>query len=106
VGAEDRVTGELPYTISGQALLLRLKVIANAGGNRIGGVRAGELVVRLKAQARKGEANRELLRFMAKSLGLPRSRLEIASGESSGHKLLRLPAEGRERLEAFLRTGD
>ncbi len=100
------MSGELPYTVSGQALLLRLKVIPNAGRNRIDGLRAGELLVRLKAQPHKGEANRELLRFMAKSLGLPRSLLQIASGETSGHKLLRLPAEGRDRLEAFLHTGD
>lgn len=98
--------GELPYTLSGRALLLRLKVIPNAGANRIGGVRAGELVVRLKAQARKGEANRELLRFLAKSLSVPRSQLQIAAGGSSGHKILRLPAEGLEPLEAFLHSGD
>ncbi len=100
------MTGELPYTFSGQTLLLRLKVIPNAGRYRIDGVRAGELLVRLKAQPRKGEANRELLRFMAKSLGLSRSLLQIASGETSGHKLLSLPVEGRDCLEAFLHAGD
>jgi uncharacterized protein (TIGR00251 family) len=100
------MASELPYTLSGGTLLLRLKVLPNAGRNRIAGVRAGELVVRLQAQPRKGEANRELLRFLAKSLGLARSRIEITAGQTSGHKVLRLPAEWRERLEAFLHPVD
>jgi uncharacterized protein (TIGR00251 family) len=100
------MASELPYILSGESLHLRLKVLPNAGRNRIAGVRAGELVVRLQAQPRKGGANRELLRFLAKSLGLPRSRIEITAGETSSHKSLRLPAEQRERLEAFLHPID
>jgi uncharacterized protein (TIGR00251 family) len=97
---------ELPYTLSGETLLLRLKVRPNAGRNQIAGVQAGELVVRLLAQPRKGEANRALVRFLAKSLGLPRSAVEIAAGETSSHKVLRLPAERRGLLEAFLHPLD
>jgi uncharacterized protein (TIGR00251 family) len=100
------MAGELPYTLSGETLLLRLKVRPNAGRNQIAGVQAGELVVRLQAQPRKGEANRALVRFLAKSLGLPRSAVVIAAGETSSHKLLRLPAEQRGRLEAFLHPLD
>jgi uncharacterized protein (TIGR00251 family) len=96
----------LPYTLSGETLLLRLKVRPNAGRNKIAGVRAGELVVRLQAQPRKGEANRALVRFLAKSLGLPRSAVVIAAGETSAHKVLRLPAEQRGSLEAFLHPLD
>jgi hypothetical protein len=100
------MAGDLPYSLTGETLLLRIKVLPNAGRKQIAGVRAGELVVRLQAQPRKGEANRELLRFLAKSLGLPRSSLEIAAGETSSHKVLRLPAEQRGRLEAFLHPID
>jgi len=100
------MAGELPYTLNGETLLLRLKVRPNAGRNQVAGVQAGELVVRLQAQPRKGEANRALVRFLAKSLGLSRSAVVIAAGETSSHKLLRLPAEGRGRLEAFLRPLD
>jgi len=100
------MAGELPYTLSGETLLLRLKVRPNAGRNQIAGVQAGELVVRLQAQPHKGEANRALVRFLAKSLGLPRSAVVIAAGATSGHKVLRLPAEQRGRLEAFLHPLD
>ena len=94
------------YRVTDGVLLLRIKVLAGAGRNRIDGVRGGELVVRVKAQARKGEANRELLRFMAKSLGIARTAVEIASGEISAHKVIRLPAEGESRLEPFLHPAD
>lgn len=91
-----------PFRLDGEELLLRVKVLPNAGRNQLGGLRGEELLVRLQAQPRKGEANRELLRFLAKSLLVPRGSIRIVTGESSGHKLLRLPAASRERLEPFL----
>ncbi len=57
-----------PFRLDGDELLLRVKVLPNAGRNQLAGLRGEELLVRLQAQPRKGEANRELLRFLAKSL--------------------------------------
>jgi hypothetical protein len=93
-----------PFRLDGEELLLRVKVLHNAGRNELAGLRGEELAVRLQAQPRKGEANRELLRFLAKSLAVPRGGIRIVSGETSGHKLLRLPAAARRRLEDFLRS--
>ncbi len=84
--------------------MLRVKVIANAGRVRIDGVRAGELVVRLSAAPEKGRANQELLKLLASELSLSRSALQIVSGRTARHKLLRLPAEAAGGLEALLRT--
>ena len=95
-----------PFRVEGDELLLRVKVLPNAGRNQLAGLRGEELLVRLQAQPRKGEANRELLRFLAKSLGVPRGSIRIASGQTSGHKLLRLPAASRGRLEPFLHPAD
>lgn len=95
-----------PLRLDGDSLLLRVKVLPNAGRNQLAGLRGEELLVRLQAQPRKGEANRELLRFLAKSLGLPRGSLQIVSGQTSGHKLLRLPAAARGLLEPLLRPAD
>jgi hypothetical protein len=93
-----------PFRLDGEELLLRVKVLPNAGRNELAGLRGEELAVRLQAQPRRGEANRELLRFLAKSLGVPRGSIRIVLGESSGHKLLRLPAETRVRLENLLHS--
>ncbi len=95
-----------PFRVEGEELLLRVKVLPNAGRNQLAGLRGEELAVRLSAQPRKGEANRELLRFLAKSLQIPRGSIRIVTGETSGHKLLRLPAEARGRLERFLHPED
>jgi uncharacterized protein (TIGR00251 family) len=95
-----------PFRLDGEHLLLRVKVLPNAGRNQLAGLRGEELTVRLTAQPRKGEANRELLRFLAKSLAVPRSSIRIVAGESSGHKLLRLPAETRGPLEHYLHPAD
>jgi uncharacterized protein (TIGR00251 family) len=91
-----------PFRLQGEELLLRVKVLPNAGRNELAGLRGEELAVRLSAQPRKGEANRELLRFLAKSLEVPRGSIRILTGGSSGHKLLLLPAAARRRLESFL----
>jgi uncharacterized protein (TIGR00251 family) len=95
-----------PLRLDGDSLLLRVKVLPNAGRNQLAGLRGEELLVRLQAQPRKGEANRELLRFLARSLGLPRGSLQIVSGQTSGHKLLRLPAAARGLIEPLLRPAD
>jgi len=95
-----------PLRLDGDSLLLRVKVLPNAGRNQLAGLRGEELLVRLQAQPRKGEANRELLRFLAKSLGLPRGSLQIVSGQTSGHKLLRFPAAARGLIEPLLRPAD
>ena len=95
-----------PFQVQGEDLLLRVKVLPNAGRNELAGLRGEELAVRLSAQPRKGEANRELLRFLAKSLEVPRGSIRIVAGETSGHKLLRLPAAARGRLEHHLHPQD
>ena len=91
-----------PFRLDGEELLLRVKVLPNAGRNELAGLRGEELAVRLQAQPRKGEANRELVRFLAKILAVPRGSIRIVSWETSGHKLLRLPAATRGRLENVL----
>ena len=89
----------LPFTIKNDSLLLKVKAFPKAGENRIAGVRNGELVVRLRAPALKGQANKELLKFLAKSLGVTRSEIKILSGEISRHKLITVPLTARSALE-------
>lgn len=65
------------------------------------GEREGELEVALKAPPVDGAANEELVRFIAKKVGLPKGRVLLERGQTSRHKVLRL----REMtLEAALRA--
>jgi uncharacterized protein (TIGR00251 family) len=91
-----------PYTMKNGSLILRVKAFPKSERNQIDGVRNGELVVRIQAPALKGQANKELVKFLAKELSLSRSDIYILSGETSRHKVMRLPESARKSLEAAL----
>ena len=59
-------------------------------------MRAKELAL---SQSNDGSANEELVRLLAKALGLPRSSLRIASGQSARLKRIELPLEDKELRE-------
>lgn len=73
-----------------------------AGKDQIVGEMDGALKVRLTAPPVEGAANKHLIRFLAKALGYPKSRLHLASGETSRHKLVCVRDAGPEELSALL----
>jgi hypothetical protein len=91
-----------PFMIKSENIVLKVKAFPKAGENRIIGVRNGELVVRIQSPALKGQANKELVKLLAKKLAVTRSEIEILSGETSRHKLLRLPLSAAPALEGML----
>jgi uncharacterized protein (TIGR00251 family) len=72
----------------------------------IGGWRAGadgreELEVRVSESPTDGAANSAVIKLLAKALGVPRSEVDIVSGQTSRHKRITVPidaAEVRRRL--------
>lgn len=82
--------------------LLPVRVVPRSSRTVIDGVVEGALRVRLAAPPVEGAANRALCEFLAKTLGVPRRSVEIASGERGRQKVVRvrtLEAEAvRERL--------
>lgn len=85
---------------------LRVRVKPKASKSRIVGMREGTLEVAVAAPPVDGEANAELVRFLAKELGVPKSGIRIASGEGSREKRLQIalaPAD-LERVLAKLGT--
>jgi len=77
----------------------------NAGRSAIQGVHDGALKVAIGAAPEKGKANKELVAFLAKRLGLRKSELALTAGETSRKKTLRATLaadELRARLEALL----
>ena len=91
-----------PFSAKGEYLVLKVKAFPKSQRNRIDGVRAGELVVRVRAPAARGQANKELVKFLAKTLDVPKAEMRIVAGETSRHKTLHLPASAREFLERVL----
>jgi uncharacterized protein (TIGR00251 family) len=85
---------------------VRARVRPGAPRTGVVGERAGALRVALAAPPEKGRANRELLRFLAKALRLPRAGLELVGGERSRDKVVLCrglgPDELRDRLAGLV----
>ncbi len=86
---------------------LRIKVKARARRSRLVGKVGDEWKLEVAAPPVQGEANREVIEFLAKSLRVPRSAVRIVAGERSPHKvveILGIEAE-RFRLLTGIREG-
>lgn len=75
-----------------------IKVIPGASRTVIQGERAGELVVKVAAAPEKGKANDELVAFLSKTTGCPKSAFKIISGDHSHHKSLEIPVKAADFL--------
>jgi uncharacterized protein (TIGR00251 family) len=62
---------------------------------------AGELRIKVAAPPRGGEANEELIAFLAKWLGVARRDIIVESGASSRNKVLSAPAFLAQALRAL-----
>ncbi len=76
-------------------MILSLHITPNSAKNQIigwvAGVDGGKVLkVKIAAQPEDGKANTELIKFLAKQWQVPKSSLEIISGETSRHKRLKL----------------
>jgi uncharacterized protein (TIGR00251 family) len=70
--------------------LLDLKVSPGAAANKIMDWNAEILKVRIKATPKKGKANKELIRFLAKLLDIAPANIDLVLGESSRNKRVRI----------------
>ncbi len=89
------------FSVDG-AFTLAVKVVPGAPANRFAGYQGEELVVKIAAQPEKGKANKELIAFFSKSLGITKSEVVLLRGETSHHKLLRLPEACRTNLKKLI----
>jgi uncharacterized protein len=86
---------------------IRVHVAPRASANRVLGVHNGALKVALTAPPVEGAANKALVEFLAKALGVPKSAVAILSGETSRNKSLRVAGIGREDvIRRLVPSGD
>lgn len=99
------MTGLNLRALPGPATELQVRVVPGASKDAIVGVFDGALKVRVSAPPVEGAANERLRRFLAREvLGLPVSRVVIASGERGRSKVLRVELSAEEverRLQAL-----
>jgi uncharacterized protein (TIGR00251 family) len=69
---------------------LELCVQPRSSRNQIVGLQGSALKIKLTAPPVDGAANKLCCEFLARQLGLPRSTVELLSGETSRHKIVLL----------------
>ncbi|NGX44741.1 MAG: hypothetical protein K1060chlam3_00916 [Candidatus Anoxychlamydiales bacterium] len=79
-------------------MILKVKIIPKSKVNQIIGFEEDTLKIRIKASPEKGKANKELIRFIAKSLSIAQSRISIISGHTSRLKKLQIEGISKKDL--------
>jgi uncharacterized protein (TIGR00251 family) len=84
---------------------LWLRVQPNAARNELDGFSEGVLRVKVAAPPVKGQANKELIAFLARKLGLSKGDLTILKGHTSRNKLISVAGLTRGELNQRLKPG-
>ena len=97
---------QLTLTERGAAVRVAVVVKPRSSRSEIVGVHDGALAVALKAPPVDGAANAELVKLLARALGVRKADVSIASGQSGRRKLVDISgidaATFRERVAAAL----
>ena len=88
---------------STESWTLPIKAVPNANRSEIIGWEHDALKIKLQAVPEDGKANKELIRFLSKTLKIAKSGIVLDSGDKSRHK--RLIIAGIARPEFFHKLG-
>lgn len=88
----------LSYTETEDAISFAVRVVPRASQTGAAGTHEGALKVRIAAPPVDGAANEELVRFLARSLGVASSAVEITGGHTSKNKRIRVRGASVARL--------
>lgn len=83
-------------------ITLTLHIQPGARKTEVAGLHGEALKIRLAAPPVDGKANEALVRFIAAALGLPRSAVQLKSGQTSRHKVLEVIGASPSALESLL----
>lgn len=88
-------------TEKSDSVVFAVRAIPRASKSEIVGEYEGAVKVRLASPPVDGAANAELIKLLAKRLGVPRSSVEIVSGETSRTKQLRIYGVTAEAVQSL-----
>jgi hypothetical protein len=90
--------------VTGDSWCVRLRLRVKPGGrrNRLVGAHGGALKLEVSAPPERGKANDAVIALMAKTLGLRRDALRIASGDTSQDKSLEVAGVGPSEVARIL----
>jgi len=85
---------------------LAVRVVPRAATEGVAGYDGGVLRIRLCAPPLEGRANEALVRFLAKSLGVPNKHVTLASGEKGRNKIVRIEGMTLDAVLSLLVASD
>ncbi len=92
---------------TGEELILKVKVEPRSSRSSIVGMYGDSLKVKLTSSPVEGKANKALIKFLAKVLGVRKNRIEIVAGEKSLDKIVAIhDMSAREVQERIFRGLD
>ncbi len=99
---------ENPWKITGDGLLLTLRLTPKGGRDRIEGIVTDAdgrpaIKARVSAPPVDGAANKALLKLLAKELGVPKSAVRFHSGETARIKRLLVSGAGAAQIATLER---
>lgn len=95
----------LELVIESNAILLYVKAVPGASRTRLLGEWNGRARIGVAAPPEKGKANRALVEFLAKSLGVERRAITVISGQTSPLKTIRIDGIQPDAIRAALQSG-
>ncbi len=88
-------------TVLGDGIVLTLHIQPRASKNEICGIQDNALKVRLTSPPVEGAANKLCREFLADLFSVPKSAVEIVSGETSRHKRVRVNGDPDRLKQLF-----
>jgi uncharacterized protein (TIGR00251 family) len=84
---------------------ISVRVYPNAAGNEVAGFSDGVFQVKVAAPPVQGKANRELVAFLGKALGISKNRVSITRGHTTRNKLITIDGLSEADVERRLLLG-
>ena len=92
----------LPIHADDDGFLLDIKVVPGSSRTRISGLLGESIKINVAAAPEKGKANKELVKYLSKTMGVPKSAVVVVSGEKDHRKQIRISGIGKDQLESII----
>jgi len=89
-------------SVTEKGIVLNLHIQPRASKNQVCGLQDNALKIRLTSPPVDGAANKLCREFLADLLGVPKSAVEIISGETSRHKRIRITSSDPDNTLAII----